>query len=167
MSDWFYILENINIYFKLTAKLKKNKVYELTVTEYMEAAIGWLPQGTMRDPVDSQVLRLPSSRGHFRFPPWHVAFLSPIHHPHAMGLLPPLLLYTQVLGCPPSPISIYAPHYLKNITANTNSRKPCYRATTGVYFLHSAGGRATLILNPNYQIARWLNHSSLTKSAVD
>lgn len=24
-SDWFYILENINIYFKLTAKLKKNR----------------------------------------------------------------------------------------------------------------------------------------------
>lgn len=116
MSDWFYILENINIYFKLTAKLKKNKVYELTVTEYMEAAVGWLPQGTTRDPVGSQVLGLPSSRGHFRVPPWHVAFLSPIHHPHAMGLLPHLLLYTQVLGCPPSPTSIYAPHYLKNIT---------------------------------------------------
>ena len=69
MSDWFYILENINIYFKLTAKLKKNKVYELTVTEYMETAIGWLLQGTMSETMDSQALGLPSSWGHFTFPP--------------------------------------------------------------------------------------------------
>lgn len=46
VSDWFYILENINIYFKLPVKLKKNKMYELTVTEYMVAAIELLPQGT-------------------------------------------------------------------------------------------------------------------------
>lgn len=154
MSDWFYILENINIYFKLTAKLKKNKVYELTVTEYMETAIGWLLQGTMSKTTDSQALGLPSSWGHFGFPPWHFAFLSPIHHPHMMGLLPPLLLYPQVLGCPPSSISIYAPHCLKNITPNTNSRKPCYRATTGLYFLYSAGARAILGLNLNCQFSR-------------
>jgi len=71
-----------------------------------------------------------------------------------MGLLPPLLLYPQVLGCPPSSISIYAPHCLKNITPNTNSRKPCYRATTGLYFLYSAGARAILGLNLNCQLSR-------------
>lgn len=27
ISDWFYILENINIYFKPTVKLKKNRIY--------------------------------------------------------------------------------------------------------------------------------------------
>lgn len=46
LSDWFYILENINIYIKLPVKLKKNKVSERTVTEYMVAAIELLLQGT-------------------------------------------------------------------------------------------------------------------------
>jgi hypothetical protein len=46
LSDWFYILENINIYIKLPEKLKKNKMSELTVTEYMVAAIELLLQGT-------------------------------------------------------------------------------------------------------------------------
>lgn len=46
LSDWFHILENINIYFKLPVKLKKNKMSGLTVTEYMAAAIELLLQGT-------------------------------------------------------------------------------------------------------------------------
>lgn len=49
MSDWFYIFENVNIYFKLIAKLKKNRSDWLTVTEYMEGPLGWLPQGTVNE----------------------------------------------------------------------------------------------------------------------
>lgn len=100
MSDWFYILGNINIYFKLTAKLKKNRICQLTVTGYIEIIIEWLLQGTMNEKVDTYnfVLSIAGDISSFFF----MAFLFVHHTP---SICNGLVSTSASLPIPPRPSS--------------------------------------------------------------
>lgn len=131
MSDWFYIFENVNIYFKLIAKLKKNRSDWLTVTEYMEGALGWLPQGTVNEKKDTQdfVLSPAGDISSFPFVVLPVSLPSIIHPRWACSPLYTSAQKSSFLDRTPPPYPIHACRYLNYTAPTTKSRKSWQIAT--------------------------------------